>query len=114
MTSVDHATRSLPGSPEWADLLAQVASGAKDQDLDDENPFDQVAWLKRAGFGALRLPEHLGGAGFSVPLPSVTLTAAGDVRVRGVENLDHRTVLSGAVSWMTGGEANRSSALQPR
>jgi alkylation response protein AidB-like acyl-CoA dehydrogenase len=29
--------------------------------------FDQVAALKRAGFGTLRLPEHLGGAGFTVP-----------------------------------------------
>jgi alkylation response protein AidB-like acyl-CoA dehydrogenase len=67
MTSVDDATRILPGSPEWADLLAQIGAGAKDRDLNDENPFDQVAALKRAGFGALRLPEHLGGAGFTVP-----------------------------------------------
>jgi alkylation response protein AidB-like acyl-CoA dehydrogenase len=41
--------------------------GAKDRDLNDENPFDQVAALKRAGFGTLRLPEDLGGAGFTVP-----------------------------------------------
>jgi alkylation response protein AidB-like acyl-CoA dehydrogenase len=67
MTSVDHVTRILPGSPEWANLLAQIGSGAKDRDLNDENPFDQVAVLKRAGFGTLRLPEHLGGAGFTVP-----------------------------------------------
>jgi alkylation response protein AidB-like acyl-CoA dehydrogenase len=66
MTSLDHVTAILPGSPEWADLLAQVALGAKDRDLNDENPFDQVAALKRAGFGALRLPEHLGGAGLAV------------------------------------------------
>lgn len=67
MTSVDHVTRILPGSPEWADLRAQIAAGAKDRDLNDENPFDQVAALKRAGFGTLRLPEHRGGAGFTVP-----------------------------------------------
>src|ERR1700730_4588961 len=66
MTSVDHVTRILPGSPEWADLLAQIGSGAKDRDLNDENPFDQVNALKRAGFGTLRLPEALGGAGFDV------------------------------------------------
>jgi alkylation response protein AidB-like acyl-CoA dehydrogenase len=41
--------------------------GAKDRDQKDENPFDQVAALKRVGFGTLRLPEHLGGAGFTVP-----------------------------------------------
>jgi alkylation response protein AidB-like acyl-CoA dehydrogenase len=66
MTSLDHVTAILPGSPAWADLLAQIAFGAKDRDLNDENPFDQVAALKRAGFGALRLPEHLGGAGLTV------------------------------------------------
>jgi alkylation response protein AidB-like acyl-CoA dehydrogenase len=67
MTSVDHVTRVLPGSPEFADLLTQIGSGAKDRDLNDENPFDQVTALKRAGFGTLRLPESLGGAGFTVP-----------------------------------------------
>src|ERR1700754_3482333 len=67
MTSVDHVTRISPGSPEWAALLARIGAGAKDRDLNDENPFDQVAALKRAGFGTLRLPEELGGAGFTVP-----------------------------------------------
>jgi alkylation response protein AidB-like acyl-CoA dehydrogenase len=67
MTSVDHVTRIPPGSPEWAGLLAQIGAGAKDRDLNDDNPFDQVAALKRAGFGSLRLPEHRGGAGFTVP-----------------------------------------------
>src|SRR5258705_3014254 len=67
MTSVDHATRIRPGSPEWAEVLTQIGAGAKDRDLDDKNPFDQVSALKRAGFGTLRLPEHLGGAGFTVP-----------------------------------------------
>ncbi|WP_101952701.1 acyl-CoA dehydrogenase family protein [Mycobacterium sp. 3519A] len=67
MTSVDRVTRLLPGTSAWTDLLAQIAAGAKDRDLNDENPFDQVAALKRAGFGTLRLPEHLGGSGFTVP-----------------------------------------------
>jgi alkylation response protein AidB-like acyl-CoA dehydrogenase len=67
MTSVDDATRILPSSPEWADLRARIGADAKDRDLNDENPFDQVVALKRAGSGALRLPEHLGGAGFAVP-----------------------------------------------
>jgi alkylation response protein AidB-like acyl-CoA dehydrogenase len=67
MTSVDNVTRILPGSIEWAELLASIGAGAKDRDLNDENPFDQVAALKRAGFGKLRLPESLGGPGFTVP-----------------------------------------------
>lgn len=67
MTTVDHPTRVLPGSPEWTDLLARIASGASGRDLNDENPFDQVAALKRAGFGSLRLPADAGGAGLTVP-----------------------------------------------
>lgn len=67
MTTVENVTRVLPGTSEWDDLLASIAAGAKDRDLNDENPFDQVAALKRAGFGTLRLPESLGGAGFTVP-----------------------------------------------
>src|SRR5690242_17557181 len=57
----------LPDTTTWTDLLADIAAGAKDRDLDDVNPFDQVAALKRAGFGTLRLPTELGGSGVTVP-----------------------------------------------
>ncbi|MDT5063958.1 MAG: hypothetical protein QOK02_113 [Mycobacterium sp.] len=67
MTTVENTHRILPGSPEWTALLADIGSGAKDRDLNDENPFDQVSALKRAGFGTLRLPTELGGAGYTVP-----------------------------------------------
>jgi alkylation response protein AidB-like acyl-CoA dehydrogenase len=67
MTTVENTNRILPGSPEWTELLAGIAAGAKDRDLNDENPFDQVSALKRAGFGTLRLPIELGGAGYTVP-----------------------------------------------
>lgn len=67
MTAVENTSRILPGSPEWTELLTRIGSGAKDRDLNDENPFDQVAALKRAGFGALRLPVDLGGAELTVP-----------------------------------------------
>jgi alkylation response protein AidB-like acyl-CoA dehydrogenase len=67
MTTVEHPAHILPGSPQWTALLADVAEGTRERDLNDENPFDQVAALKRAGFGALRLPQELGGAGFTVP-----------------------------------------------
>ncbi len=55
MTTVEHTSRILPGSPEWTELLTRIGSGAKDRDRNDENPFDQVAALKRAGFGTLRV-----------------------------------------------------------
>jgi alkylation response protein AidB-like acyl-CoA dehydrogenase len=67
MTTVENINRILPGSPEWTELLAGIAAGAKERDLNDENPFDQVSALKGAGFGTLRLPTELGGAGYTVP-----------------------------------------------
>ncbi len=67
MTTVENINRILPGSPQWTELLAGIAAGAKDRDLNDENPFDQVSALKRAGFGTLRLPPQFGGAGYTVP-----------------------------------------------
>lgn len=45
--------RLLPGSDEFAGLLADIAAGTRDRDLHDENPFEQVDALKRAGFGTL-------------------------------------------------------------
>ncbi|RAV11994.1 acyl-CoA dehydrogenase [Mycolicibacterium sp. GF69] len=67
MTTADHPTRTLPGTPEWTRRLARIAERAGERDLNDENPFDEVAALKQAGFGALRLPRALGGSGFTVP-----------------------------------------------
>ena len=67
MTTVENNTRILPGTPQWHELLGRIAAGAKDRDLNDDNPFDQVAALKRAGFGTLRLPHELGGSGLTVP-----------------------------------------------
>ncbi|WP_167099134.1 acyl-CoA dehydrogenase family protein [Mycobacterium sp. DL592] len=66
MTTVEPLNRLLPGTPEFTALLANIRSGAKDRDLNDENPFDQVDALKSAGFGTLRLPAELGGADFTV------------------------------------------------
>jgi alkylation response protein AidB-like acyl-CoA dehydrogenase len=67
MTTVENNSRILPGTPQWEELLDRIAAGAKDRDLNDENPFEQVAALKRAGFGTLRLPHELGGSGLTVP-----------------------------------------------
>ena len=67
MTSVDHAHALLPDSEGFAALLTDIGAGAGGRDRNDENPFDQVNALKRAGFGALRLPARFGGPGLSVP-----------------------------------------------
>ncbi len=49
MTTVDAHQRILPGSPEWKDLLSSIGSGSRDRDLNDENPFDQVAAAQARG-----------------------------------------------------------------
>ncbi len=67
MTATEEVFSIAPGTDQWNTLLTGIASGAKDRDLNDENPFDQVTQLKRAGFGTLRLPRELGGAGLTVP-----------------------------------------------
>ena len=66
MTQASVVDLKLPGTESFTALLADISSGAKDRDLNDENPFDQVAQLKRAGFGILRLPADFGGPGLSV------------------------------------------------
>ncbi len=66
MTSLDRSTALLPDSDAFAALLRDIAAGAADRDRNDENPVEQVAALKRAGFGTLRLPAAFGGPGLSV------------------------------------------------
>lgn len=56
----------VPGSPEYRQLLASIAEGASARDIDDTNPFEQIDALRWAGFGTLRLPKAIGGAGLSV------------------------------------------------
>lgn len=67
MSTAERTSPTLPGTAAWQQLLSRIADGAKDRDLNDENPHDQVIALKQAGFGTLRLPSELGGAGFTVP-----------------------------------------------
>src|ERR1700712_4272734 len=66
MTQASAVELRLPGTEAFDSLLAEIAAGARDRDLNDENPFEQVEALKRAGFGTLRLPVEFGGPGFSV------------------------------------------------
>ncbi|MBY6412254.1 acyl-CoA dehydrogenase [Rhodococcus sp. BP-252] len=66
-TAVDKPVGVLvPGSTEYRALLATIAEGASRRDLEDQNPFDQIDALRRAGVGALRLPKDIGGGGLTV------------------------------------------------
>lgn len=67
-----------PGSPELAALLARIADGAEERELDRTPPFEQIGWIKEAGLGRLRLPVDQGGAGATVREFFATLIALGE------------------------------------
>ncbi|HZU62804.1 MAG TPA: acyl-CoA dehydrogenase family protein [Novosphingobium sp.] len=48
-------------------LFRRIAEGAVVRDAERRLPFDELEWLKKAGFTRLRLPVALGGLGVSLP-----------------------------------------------
>jgi alkylation response protein AidB-like acyl-CoA dehydrogenase len=54
------------GSPQLTELVAQVAAGVIERDEQGRPPFEELALLKEARIGALRLTGEQGGAGATV------------------------------------------------
>ena len=48
-------------------IFARIAAGALEREHTRTLPFEPIAWLKAAGFGAVRVPLEYGGAGASIP-----------------------------------------------
>lgn len=48
-------------------LFDRIRTGAIERETTRTLPFEQIAWLRQAGFGALRVPESHGGAGLTLP-----------------------------------------------
>ena len=48
-------------------IFAKIAEGAVAREVDRRLPFEEIGWLKQAGFGALRVPKELGGGGATLP-----------------------------------------------
>lgn len=48
-------------------IFARIAEGALERERSRSLPFEQIKWLKEAGFGAVRVPVEYGGAGASLP-----------------------------------------------
>ncbi len=48
-------------------IFHRIAEGAVERERGRTLPYEQVAWLKEAGFGAVRVPIEHGGAGASLP-----------------------------------------------
>ncbi|WP_268800976.1 acyl-CoA dehydrogenase family protein [Pseudomonas huanghezhanensis] len=47
-------------------LFQQIAAGTVEREQARSLPYEQIKWLKQAGFGAVRVPVEYGGAGASV------------------------------------------------
>ncbi|KTT13125.1 monooxygenase [Pseudomonas oryzihabitans] len=48
-------------------IFARIAEGALERERTRTLPYAPVAWLKEAGFGAVRVPVEFGGSGASLP-----------------------------------------------
>lgn len=48
-------------------LFQRIAEGALERERTRALPHEPIAWLKQAGFGAVRVPKKHGGAGASLP-----------------------------------------------
>jgi alkylation response protein AidB-like acyl-CoA dehydrogenase len=48
-------------------VVAEIAAGAHERERERIAPFEQIDLLRRAGFGALRIPVADGGRGLSIP-----------------------------------------------
>lgn len=64
-TSVDPASYDAL-AVRFAPIFAQIGAGALERDLNRELPYEAVAALDQAGFGALRVPAEVGGIGADI------------------------------------------------
>lgn len=56
-----------PLAERFRPIFARIQAGALEREQTRSLPFEQVKWLKEAGFGAIRVPLEYGGAGASLP-----------------------------------------------
>jgi len=69
-----HLPPTLTDAPDYERLaarfrpvFARIAEGALERERSRTLPYAPVAWLKEAGFGAVRVPLEFGGGGASLP-----------------------------------------------
>ncbi|MFC9691031.1 acyl-CoA dehydrogenase family protein [Kribbella sp. NPDC056951] len=48
-------------------IFERIAKNAVQRERERELPFEEIEWLREAGFGALRVPVEYGGSGASLP-----------------------------------------------
>jgi alkylation response protein AidB-like acyl-CoA dehydrogenase len=62
-----NATRDEELTERFAPVFARIAAGAIEREADRRLPFEEVEWLRQAGFGRIRVPKEYGGLGASLP-----------------------------------------------
>lgn len=62
-----HGTTDAELTERFAPVFAKIAEGAAERESDRELPFEQVEWLREAGFGKIRVPVEHGGLGATLP-----------------------------------------------
>ena len=67
MTVLTTGNRLSKLKARFAPLFEQIAAGAAERDRSGELPYQQIADLAAAGFGAVRVPVSHGGAGATLP-----------------------------------------------
>lgn len=77
------ATNYAELTQRYGEVFRRIAEGAVDREKERILPYEQVEWLRHAGFGALRVPHDLGGEGVDAPTLFRLLTdlAAADPHV---------------------------------
>lgn len=48
-------------------IFQRIAEGAVERERTRQLPYEPIEWLKKAGFGAIRVPREFGGGGASLP-----------------------------------------------
>lgn len=56
-----------PLADRFRPLFARIREGAAQRDYARTLPFEEIGWLREAGFTALRVPQRFGGAGIGLP-----------------------------------------------
>lgn len=73
MSSEHHGEHVASGSSysvianKYRPIFARIAEGALLREKNRTLPFEQIQWLKDAGFGAVRVPVEYGGDGATIP-----------------------------------------------
>ncbi|SIS03283.1 acyl-CoA dehydrogenase family protein [Williamsia sterculiae] len=65
-TPVAHAATDAELDARFGPVFQRIAAGAVDREVDRTLAYDEIGWLREAGFGALRVPVEFGGFGVSL------------------------------------------------